>query len=395
MKYLLYIYKNSKRCFSSYYILIILFAIWLYRIDFISADGGGLARGLQVFTIFGMLFYLFSKNSNIFRYSIKRSNTAVKSLLLLYFYGIVSTIWSFIPAFSFFLAFQNVVMIFLLMYLFAINESFKDKERFFVIGTVIMILFEVISIRILKTPGVFIHFLTGASTAALLFSYCIAELLNMRIKDKERSTYLKGSMVVSLIVLITSTSAGANASAMLGLIIALFFSRHNIYAIIISLIAIILYLNQDYIENLLLFIMPGKTMEDIESGMGREFIWNEIYRLAEQKPLFGWGFACVERAVSNFGQIVSDAHNNFIGFYGSLGIVGLIIYMYHLVSAFIFTFRRKHRIGYAGVFATLCCVTMNGYSYGFLSGKTCSITVAYIAIIVLAYSYNKCKIYSK
>lgn len=395
MKYILFIYKNCKRNFSSYYILIILFAIWLYRIDFIPADDGGLAKGLQVFTLFGMLLYLILKNSNIFNYTINKPNTAVKSLLLLFFYGIVSTIWSFIPTFSFFLSFQNIVMIFLLMYLFEINKSFKDKERLFIIGIVVMILFEVIAVRIVNSQGVFIHFLSGSSTAALLFSYCVAELLNMKIIDRERSMYLKGSMVVSLIVLITSTSAGANASAVFGLIIALLFSRHNIYAILISFIAIILYFNQDYIENLLLFIMPGKTIEDIESATGREVIWNEIYMLAAQKPLFGWGFACVERAVTNFSQIVSDSHNNFIGFYGSLGIVGLIIYIYHLVSAFIFTFKRKCRIGFMGVFAAFCCVSMNGYSYGFLSGKTCSITVAYIAIIVLAYSYSKCKIYSE
>ena len=395
MKYISYIFKESKRCFSSYYTLIVLFTLWLYRIDFIPADDGGLAKGLQVFTLLGMLLFLYKKKNNIYSYSIKISNTPIKSLTFLYFYGMISTLWALIPTFSFFLAFQNLVMIFLFIYIFDINKSFKEKEKLFVIGTVLLMLFEVIIERIVNSPQIFIHFLSGGSTAALLFSYCIAELLNMRIKDKERRMYLKGSVIVSLIVLITSTSSGANASAVFGLIVALFFSRHNIYAILISLLSIFLYLNQGLIEDILLFIMPGKTMETIESGTGRESIWNEIYVLAAQKPWFGWGFACIERAVSNFGQIVSDAHNNFIGFYGSLGIVGLSIYVFHCINTFIFIFKRKHIIGFSGLFAAFCCVTLNGYSYGYLSGKTCSITIVYIATIVLAYSYSKCKIYSK
>lgn len=395
-KYILYLFLNIRRAINRYFILIVLFILWLYRINFIPADGGGLAKGLQVFTLLGMLLFLYKrKNNNILIHDIKLSNGTIKSLILLYIYGMISTIWALIPTFSFFLAFQNLVIIFLFMYLFQINKSFKEKEKLFVIGTTALMLFEVITYRLVNGTQFFIHFLSAGSTAALLFSYCIAELLNMRIKDKERKMYLKGSIIVSLIILATSTSSGANASAILGLIVALFFSRHSIYAILISFLGILLYFNQNLIENILLFIMPGKTMETIESGTGRETIWNEIFLLATQKPWFGWGFACIERAVSNFGQIVSDAHNNFIGFYGSLGIVGLSIYIFHIINVFLFTLKRKSRIGFSGLFAALCCATLNGYSYGYLSGKTCSITVAYIATIVLVYSYSKCKIYSE
>lgn len=393
-KYLLYIFYNIKKSIKSYYTLIILFTLWLYRIDFIAADSGGIAKGLQVFTLLGMLLFLYNKKANIFIYAIKNSTSSIKYLILLYLYGMISTLWSFIPTFSFFLAFQNIVIILLLIYLFDINKSFKEKEKLFVIGTIALMLFEVIVKRIVDGPQIFIHFLSGGSTAALLFSYCTAELLNMKINDKERIMYLKGSVIVSIIVLITSTSSGANASAVFGLIIALFFSRHSIYAVVISFLGIFLYFNPELIEDFLLFIMPGKTMETIESGTGRETIWNEIFILAAQKPWFGWGFACIERAVSNFGQIVSDAHNNFIGFYGSLGFIGLTIYILHFFNILFFTIKRKFRIGFPGVFAALCCATLNGYSYGYLSGKTCSITIAYIAIVILAFSYSKCKLYS-
>lgn len=393
--YFSYLFYNIRKAIKSYYILIFFFTLWLYRIDFIPADNGGIAKALQVFTLLGILLCLFYKKANILSYGLRRANINLKALIILYIYGMVSSLWSLIPTFSFFLAFQNLVLIFLFIYLFEMNKSFKEKERLFVLGTITLMLFEIIVKRIVESPLFFIHFLSGGSTAALLFSYCIAELLNMKIEDKERKMYLRGSIFVSLIVLITCTSSGANASAVFGLIISLFFSRNKIYAIILSLFGFFLYFNQEIVEDIILFIMPGKTIEIIESATGRETIWNEIFHLAAQKPWFGWGFACIERAVSNFGQIVSDAHNNFIGFYGSLGIIGLSLYIFHILYFLLFAFKRKYRIGYSGILAALCCITVNGYSYGYLSGKTCSITIIYIAMAVLTYSYNKCKIYSK
>lgn len=52
---------------SKYRWLLILFILWLYRVDFISADGGGLAKTLQVVTLFGMFFFnhQLSEESNI------------------------------------------------------------------------------------------------------------------------------------------------------------------------------------------------------------------------------------------------------------------------------------------------------------------------------------------
>lgn len=50
---------------SKYKWLFILFAVWMYRIDFMPADGGGLAKGIQVVTLFGMSQQLFVYNKNI------------------------------------------------------------------------------------------------------------------------------------------------------------------------------------------------------------------------------------------------------------------------------------------------------------------------------------------
>ena len=75
--------------------------------------------------------------------------------------------------------------------------------------------------------------------------------------------------------------------------------------------------------------------------------------------------------------------------YGSLGIVGLTLFVFHLIVSAFTAFKNKVKPGYLGVFAAIAAAAVNSYSYGFLSGKGCSITVVYFALIVLTYYYRK------
>lgn len=78
--YLKYLYKSLIHVFKSKYRwMSILFVLWLYRVDFIPADGGGLAKGLQVITIFGMLGLVMKYRNGIARIAYNNTNSAVKS----------------------------------------------------------------------------------------------------------------------------------------------------------------------------------------------------------------------------------------------------------------------------------------------------------------------------
>ena len=46
-----------------------------------------------------------------------------------------------------------------------------------------------------------------------------------------------------------------------------------------------LLLNQDMITEIILTLNPGKTMEMIESGNGRETIWAALMENAKQRPI--------------------------------------------------------------------------------------------------------------
>lgn len=373
---------------SRFSLLFILFALWMYRVAFMSDSGQGLEKALQVITIFGMLFILLQYNCNIVPQTYLYSNWPLRSCVLLYTWGVLSTLWAYLPSFAFFLAFQNIVIIFLLFWLFGRCKSFEQAERTFLIASSLLLVFILISTRI-DSPTFFVHHLSSGSSAALLFSYAIGEYISRNKKDRKRSKILKGCIILSLFIIITSTSSGANVSALVGLAVALFFSRKIYWTILIIFTAIALFLLQEQAEAFMFMLMPGKTMDIVETANGRDTLWELIIENAHIKPILGWGFACIERVVTDQGFDAVDSHNNYLGIYGSLGIVGCVFLFLHLSSMCLYSLKRIKHKGFLGIFAATCAAIVNGYSYGFLSGKASAITVMYFALVVLTFMYSR------
>ena len=138
--------------------------------------------------------------------------------------------------------------------------------------------------------------------SALLISYTAGELMAKRVKDSERDKMLKAILWINIINIILCTSSGANASAVFGIGIGMIFSGNFLFAFMLIILGAVLYFNQNLIEQLIMFIMPGKTRADIETSTGRERIWEVILELAKQKPWFGWGIWMRRKSSIGYGQ---------------------------------------------------------------------------------------------
>ncbi|MDE7378307.1 MAG: O-antigen ligase family protein [Paraprevotella sp.] len=380
---------------SKYKWIVLLFFLWSYRVGYMPNSEDGFARALQIGCLVGMTFLFNKYKSGIFDFTLNKTNLPIKSIYILYIYAILSAIWSIMPMFSAYLAFQNIVLLCGLTWLYTRSQTFIGTERIFLYFTLMIILFDAVCRRIFIEYGaIFTHHLTNGSTSAMLTSYCAAELWGMQEKDSSRKNLLRGMLIIALVFLITSTSSGANASAVFGIAVAAFLSGKTFLYIILFSGAIFLLLFKEYIDSLMLMIMPGKNKEAIETATGRTDLWDIMLDLASQKPWFGWGYACIERAATITGEIESpDAHNNYLGFYGSLGYVGsAIAYISFFITLFN-SWKRRLKPGYKGIIAAFCCALLNGYSYGFLTGKACNITVAFFSLIVLTYCYSRTNIY--
>lgn len=364
--------------------LVVFYILWLFRVDFMPSDGSGLAKGIQVLSTLAILFFINKYRNGIVSRAYGISNVSYSSLLWLYTYATVTAVFSVMPQFAFFLAVQNVILLFAVIWFFKLFKDFKTMEQAFLLFGTLNMLGESIMVRILSTPTLFIHYLPGASLSAMIVSYTAGELIAKRIYDKERNSLLKTVLYLNIINLLLSSSAGANASAVFGIGVGMMFSGHAIIAILVLGGALVLSLNPDLFTQFMLFIMPGKSEESLESATGREAIWEVILDLAKEKPWFGWGFGCAERVASDTGRIgfsVPDAHNNYIGFYGSLGYIGSAIAYFHFVVTWLYMFIRRQKVGFIGLLAAFNCALLNGYTYAFLASKACSITVFYFMMI--------------
>ena len=375
---------------SQYRFLMICVLLWIYRIDFWPADAGGLAKTVQVVSLAGMFYYVIRKKANILKLALTKTNAPVVSCMLLYMFAVASTLWSVMPAFTFILALQNIVLMIVLVYIFSECQSFVAIERTFLFILLSFILFEGVFSRLFIYHSLFYHHLPCGTTSALVFSYCIGEIYSKRLNCPNRKRLLKGTATIALIFLVISTSAGANASAVLGFCVATLLSGKVLFTLLIGFFALLLFINQNMIADLILLIMPGKDMATIENKTGRTDMWEVMLFFANQRPFLGWGFATIERVGSQSRLMIEvpDAHSNFVGFYGSLGYVGSFISIIHYVISLLFVYLMRIRVGMVGLGAAISSAIMNGYSYGFLSGKACTITVAYFAAIILLFFYS-------
>lgn len=369
---------------------VVFFLVLLYRIEFMPDTGVGVGKILQVTMVFGLIILLLREKQHLIRFVYKQTNTPVKSLALLYTYALISTLWAVVPTFAFFISLQNILMILLFTWAFAQFSNFYGMERGLVFFTFTIVAFEFVASRI-GTASIFNHILTSGSLSAMMLAYCVGEYMHCDQHDTERMKLLKTAAIAFLFFLVVNTSGGANASAVVAIGVAMLLGGKKGYAILLLLIGVFLFFNQEVIDNIILTLMPGKNMETIKIGNGRETIWENLLNYADQKPWLGWGFACIERVQQLGiigGQSLSDAHSNYIGMYGSLGIVGCSLFGWHLLSIGHYLFKRISQPGFLGLLAAFICATVNGYSYGFLSGKTCSITVGYIMIVILSFYYD-------
>lgn len=389
--FFLYLLSVLKSAFQSQFrFLFVLFFLLVYRIEFMSDVGFGTAKLLQAGCLFGIICFLFHYCPYILQIVYAQTNWAIRSCLVLYFFAILSTVWAFNPLFAFTLSIQNVVLLLLIVWFFAFWGNFWSIERSFIITIVILQLFQFLCLK-LESTNLFVHFLPGASIAAMALCYCVGEYMNMKTKDQGRTQMFFYASIISISSLLFYTSGGANASAVCGIAVAMFFGGKRVYAFILLLLGLFIFFNQELIDDILLALMPGKDMKTIQIGNGRDAIWEAIIESVSSRPVIGWGFACAERTVPDVigGQILSDAHNSYVGMYGSLGYIGCLLFGIHLISAGWEIFKRRMHLGYVGLLSAFACACLNMYTYGFLSGKACSITMVYFMIVALTYHYKR------
>lgn len=369
--------------------MLIFYVLWVYRVSCMPAVAGGIAQGLQIATLFGMLYYAYIWNNASLSFGLFKTGLPVWSMTLFLGLGVISTAWSYKPDYSFFMSVEKLAFMAVFFTLFTMPRTFLATERMWVMIMLGTIIFNWVAPRVVGQQGFIGHDLPEGSCSAMCLSYCMGELLAKKVDSPRRNAMFRIAVIISLFCMFSSTSGGANASGALGVAIAFAISGKIIWGLAFAAGGSLLLLNDTLYDKIFHLLMQGKSDQDIKSSTGRTAIWEAMMPLANQKPWLGWGYASMERLMTDRRIMhLTDIHSNFYGAYGNVGIIGLVLLVFHHVVAVLYTLKNVLNPGFVGILCALCCGALNGYSYGFLVGKTAIISVFYLAFVMLIFVYQ-------
>ncbi len=147
--------------------------------------------------------------------------------------------------------------------------------------------------------------------------------------EKNRNFY-KYITILFVIALSLTGSRGAYIGLLVGLPVYYFLNkdkRDRVFIMIITIPILILTFMPPQASNL--NNITGHLLD--RSIITRDMIWDGSFEMIKLKPIKGWGLMGILESGTNFinyDGLVYHAHNIWINFMATLGIVGLSIYMY-------------------------------------------------------------------
>ncbi len=369
---------------------------WVFRVtvfirqrgDFATVD---LSAGVQIAIVLFMFLVLLSSARVAPMWS-KLARTSVRMLFLYYILCAISAIWSSMPQYSLYRAFEFVVSLMAVFVALSYSSNFVAAERkalFICFVVLILSMCVAIKLRGLSFSLFDWHTNSYSASAAIMFCYCIGEYFSA---DKERAKMLKRYGIVSLGALILGTSAASNIAALCGLVVLLFLYRRLGWATAAIFLLSMMFLVGSDFSFLKTMLFPGKSDEVIYTASGRVGSWRSLLSVIANSPLWGHGFAVLSTGRDRL--IVSHPHNSLISVLlgtGAIGAIAFMLYGFRLLREIIQTTREKYpgAVGCAGALAAALvnslAMPLVGDQYEESSLVFCCIMALFVLFVFLPY----------
>jgi O-antigen ligase len=313
----------------------------------------------------------------------KRNRAGVFVFTLALGLGVLSSIWSPLPAYSGYRAVSVTSQFLAVMVALSYEPDFLRAEwRFLQVACAVLVM-QMISlgglIGFLRGP--LLHNNTLTNSAAMAACYCLAEALSP-VASTRRKRALRIVGIGALAMVVLGTSSGSNVAFLVGMLCAtLLVRRPGLFALLIVIgIAGSLFLQMDVIQDVL---FPGKTLDQIRTMRGRAGLWKMYLERALDHLWFGEGYAASVRLAEVYS---TNTHNSFISFLLGTGVVGTLLYLLAFAKLILHTWSAAMRRvpGAVGVTAGLVAGLTNSMSKGFLGGTYYPETLVFFALFGLA-----------
>jgi len=293
-------------------------------------------------------------------------NTSFMYFKSIYILGMISALWSTYPEYSGYRAFEALIIIIAVHYIFLQVRDFEKAEN--------MLLTAGLIVTFINFYGLFqrhhfvmtisaLHATTFSISGNLLFLYCVGELINEgRRLTETKKRYMIFCGAIGLLFLIVSTSSASLISCAFGILIIPVLGRNKkarILGLFYGSIAFAFILYLQYEQVIIDFFFIGKTDYNISRLSGRLYYYELFWFQIKQKPLLGWGFEVFSRLSQVY---LTNSHNIFFGVLGGMGILGLTIAVLFLFKSAheILLSRKEQRPGYMGCGIAIPAAILNG-----------------------------------
>jgi exopolysaccharide production protein ExoQ len=304
------------------------------------------------------------------------------------------------PAYSAVAAFSILTYVLFSAYLFS---TFDEVEIFAAIA-VALIVFCIVSIIVyfaVPTFGHYVYWLNGeryvsprlagiagsANNAGRIaaFALVITGLYAREFYHLSRM-FVPTAAIVGLITLVMTNSRTSIMMVAAILFVVYFVTWHRLYIAVlmlsVGLVALAIVLPAG--DQVLMLLSRGGSMDEVTSMTGRTEIWYAVAKLAEAKPLMGYGYGSsvfvLPQHEREIGFLTSHAHNLALQLFLTTGWVGVVLFA---LSTFAVALRAVST-GNRTVFALLSFVLLNGIteSSGFTTlANICSLAFAIAATL--------------
>lgn len=124
------------------------------------------------------------------------------------------------------------------------------------------------------------------------------------------------------------------------------------------------------VDEVMQIISRSGKVEEVTSLTGRSSIWNQIFDLIAQKPIFGWGHAVMGKVLTahadQIGFSVGQAHNLYLQVLFAGGFVGLFLFLLGHLAAFIPSIIKTVNTRHAFEFCTIFYIILSGMTEAFM-----------------------------
>ena len=191
---------------------------------------------------------------------------------------------------------------------------------------------------------IFHHTNTYSMLALIALLLCIGAIRHNVFSLGE----VKHFIWLNALALVGGTSSASWIAFIIGVIILYSMNENGMGIFRTIIVCVVIYVAYTFAFDMISdVIFKGKTKEMIESGHGRQVIWDAAIASWKSSPLLGNGFLIGERSLGRYGlslQVIS-VHNTFLSILVGTGITGMVLFSHFLFKWFriMLTFYKSNR----------------------------------------------------